>query len=315
MSPVTFAVFLFLFFLSGTSSWAGPAKPAFFIAGDGHVKIRGVSGRMADVTYATADGGLNDAAFAAIDAAFGFPTATMGENVSRRTVAFLDYFIDAFNKNATAQLASGYRSQNYNNALRKRGATAAKTSTHIDGMALDFSLPGVAGKSLWEMIREKNCCGAGWYHGNVVHLDSARPRFWTTETSKVNTGDSDFNRFIYASTEYDRYEPVSEVRILFTSVSDFGFGVKKTVSLVRDEAGLDAVKEATLSFQNAIPATTDAADPECLLITERKQGRFLSLTLPEKLKAGTYRVRVDFCHKTAPLMPDFRVTNLIEVVK
>lgn len=308
-------ILVFGFCLVGAVSGAF-ASPPFFLAGDGHLKIRNnANGRTCDVKYLNADGSLNEAAYLEIDRVFGFPTALMGENISRRTVAFLDHFADLFNKDATVRLASGYRSQDYNNALRKRGATAAKTSTHIDGMAIDFSLPGVDGKKLWETIREKNCCGAGWYGGGVVHLDSGRPRFWVTETAKVNTGESDFNRHSYVSTEYDRYAAGDEVRLLFTSVSDFGFGLSKTVTFVRDEAGEDKAGEAEIHFKAPLVAVPAKDDASCFLIPERKAARFLHVKLPEKLKSGTYRVRLDVCHKTAPLMPDFRVTNPVEIVK
>jgi uncharacterized protein YcbK (DUF882 family) len=308
------SVFFGLLFLAtfASAQSLSPKNP-FFLVGDGKLKIKNQNnGRFADVTYLNPDGTLNEEAFRKIDAVFGYPTDVMGENISRRTVAFLDYFADQYNPAAIVQLASGYRSQDYNNALRKMGRTAAKTSTHIDGMAIDFSLPGVKGMALWEKMREKNCCGAGYYYGNIVHLDSARPRWWTTETSKVHTNASDFNRYIYFSTEYDRYQPGDATRGFFTSVSDFGFGVKSTFHIVKDEAGLDDVATGKLSSRFAIK---DPKDSECLLITERKHARFLDLTFPQKLKAGQYFVRVDFCHKTATEMPDFKTSNPIEIVK
>lgn len=309
-------IFISCAFLCTLFAVHAKASPPFFLVGDGHVKIHNAAnGRSCDVAYLNADGTLNEAAYVEIDRVFGFPTSVMGENISRRTVGFLDHFADLYGTSAVIRLASGYRSQDYNNALRHRGATAAKTSTHIDGMAADFSLPGVNGQKLWEAIREKNCCGAGWYHGDVVHVDSGRPRFWTTETSKVHTGESDFNRFIYASTEYDRYAAGGEVRVLFTSVSDFGFGVKKRAVIVKDELGEDKVSEADFYFKAPLTAVMDRDDPECLLIPERKQGRFLYLKWPEKLKSGVYRVRLDFCRKTNPLMPESRVTNAIEVAR
>lgn len=304
-------IFCFLFLLAAVS----PQKKPFFLTGDGAIKIKNRhNGRSAEVTYLNPDGSLNDAAFRQIDHVFGFPTDAMGENISRRTVAFLDYFADRYNKDAVISLVSGYRSQDYNNALRARGATAAKTSTHIDGMAIDFSLPGVDGKTLWEDMRAHNCCGAGYYYGNVVHLDSGRPRFWTTETSKVRTNESDFNRHSYASTEYDRYARGVTARLLFTSVSNFGFGVKAKAVLVEDEAGEDEAYELELAPGDFKGPTEVSEKSACHMIRERKDGRFLWLKIPEKAKSGRYRVRVDFCAKPFAEMPDFRVTNEIEIM-
>lgn len=307
-------LFLLCVSLSVIPVFVSFAQAPFFLTGDGKIKIKNHhNGRYAEITYLGADGTLIDEAFRKIDQVFGFPTDAMGENISRRTVSFLDYFADRYDKNAVVSLVSGYRSQDYNNALRSRGATAAKTSTHIDGMAIDFSLPGVDGKKLWEDMRAHNCCGAGYYYGNVVHLDSGRPRFWTTETSKVRTGESDFNRYIYASTEYDRYVRGQVARLLFTSVSDFCFGVKSKAVLVRDEAGKDEVLELELGPGDFKGPSELVKKSACHMIRERKEGRFLWLKLAEKIKPGRYRVRVDFCEKPFAEMPDFRVTNEIEI--
>lgn len=315
MTKKHFLLFLLGIALLALPVFASSARAPLFLTGDGKIKIKNRNnGRYAEVTYLNADGTLIDEAFRKIDHVFGFPTDMMGENISRRTVAFLDYFADRYDKNAVIYLVSGYRSQDYNNALRARGATAAKTSTHIDGMAIDFSLPGVNGKTLWEDMRTHNCCGAGYYYGNVVHLDSGRPRFWTTETSKVHTGESDFNRYLYASTEYDRYVRGQGARLLFTSVSDFGFGVKSNAILVRDEAGEDGALELELVPGDFKGPSVMPKKSSCHMIRERKDGRFLWLKLPEKTKPGRYRVRVDFCEKPFSEMPDFRVTNEIEIL-
>ena len=100
----------------------------------------------------------------------------------------------------------------------------AKTSLHIDGMALDFSIEGVKGLELWEMIRQKNCCGVGNYGGDIVHLDAGRPRFWEKATAGVGTGESDHNRRLPLSTEFDRYRSGQKVRLILASLSDLGFG-------------------------------------------------------------------------------------------
>ena len=274
------------------------AQDRFFMHGDG---------QTLDVQMRKADGSLDDAAFAKIDATFGFPTQSMGENISRRMLGMLDYFSDLVAPGKTVVMASGYRSQSYNNQLRKLGRTAAKTSTHIDGMAIDFSIAGVNGKSLWEMIRQRDCCGVGNYGGNVIHLDSGRPRFWETATSKVHTNASDYNRYIYLSTEYDRYNAGERVRLLFTSISDFGFGVKRDFSFVSDKDGEKVVGHGQLE------ADAHQVQDDCVMINERKEARFIYTTLSDAMKPGTYRVRFDFCHKPFAEMPDKTVSNIIEI--
>jgi uncharacterized protein YcbK (DUF882 family) len=279
------------------------------MTGDGRLVIRGVSGKVLDIRYQKEDGSLDDAAFAQIDALFGFPTITMGENISRRMLGMLDYFSDLVAPGKTIVMASGYRSQSYNNQLRKAGRTAAKTSTHIDGMAIDFSIAGVEGKAFWDLIRHRDCCGAGNYGGNVIHLDSGRPRFWEKATSKVNTGASDFNRYIYLSTEYDRYEVGERARLLFTSISDFGFGVKPGFDFVSDKEGENQVSSGRLETESS------HIKDGCLMIRERKDARFIFMKIPSDMKAGRYRIKLDFCHKPFTEMPDETVSNEIEVVR
>ncbi len=277
----------------------------FFMHGDGVVNIvNSHNGKAVTVTYMNPDGTLNDAAFAKIDGVFGFPTGEKGENISRRTIAMLDYFSDLVGKGKPINLASGYRSESYNQGLRQNGKTAAKTSTHIDGMAIDFSIAGVNGKELWDTIRFKDCCGAGNYGGNIVHLDSGRPRFWEKATSKVTTGASDFNRYIYLSTEYDRYSAGDKARLLFTSISDFGFGIKPTVTLVTDKEGKEKAGELKI----------DTTEKDCVMINERKDARFIFATLTEKTFEQNVRLRVDFCNKPFTEMPDFAVSNAVEVL-
>lgn len=299
-----------IFFLCGMkSSVLAQSTNRFFMIGDGRLVIRGVSGKVLDIRYQKEDGSLDGEAFAQIDAFFGFPTSTMGENISRRMLGMLDYFSDLVAPGKTIVMASGYRSQSYNNQLRKAGRTAAKTSTHIDGMAIDFSIAGVDGKAFWELIRHRDCCGAGNYGGNVIHLDSGRPRFWEKATSKVNTGASDFNRYIYLSTEYDRYEAGEHARLLFTSISDFGFGVKPDFSFVSDKEGENQVTSGRL--ETAVNHMKDG----CLMIHERKDARFIFTKIPDGIKGGRYRIKLDFCNKPFTEMPDKTISNEIEIVK
>lgn len=298
-------IFLGILSFFSASAQAQSVPHPFFLAGDGHIKIRNQhNGLSLDAVYQTADGKLDESVFPKIDRVFGFPTALMGENISRRTIAMLDYFSDRVAPGKTVVLVSGFRSQDYNNALRAKGRTAARTSTHIDGMAADFSIEGVNGTRFWDMVRGMKCCGIGYYYGNVVHLDSGRPRYWKTETAKVKTGASDFNRQMYLSAEYDRYQAGAKVRLLFTSVSDFGFGVEPQVKLV-EESKTDKVIAKTV---------LDGA-ATCKKIVKRKDARFLSIQLPDSFKPGRYRVQLDFCERPFEEMPKSSLSGPIEIIR
>jgi uncharacterized protein YcbK (DUF882 family) len=313
-SPVTgfrhtlFIVLLMLFFAAlSASGFAGGAETKegrFFRRGDGRIHIRNVhSGQEVDVHFLGADGSPNDEALSAIDSVFAFPAKESGEHISPRLIAMLDYFSDMAAPGNTIQLQSGYRSPSYNEKLKKAGGNVARTSTHIDGMAIDFYLEGVDGKALWELIRKENCCGVGHYGGNTVHLDAARPRFWEAATSKVKTSKSDFNRRIYLSTDYDRYKPGERVRLSLSSVSHFGFGVKKTAAIVTDAGGKAGIAEISVARKDG---------QECLLIDDRKTSRSISVVLPEDMAPGTYRIVVDFCQIPFRQMPSKVESNPFE---
>ena len=278
----------------------------FFLMGDGKIQIRhSKTGREAKVTLLSSDGSLDEQAFCRIDEVFGFPTKEKAEHISPRLIFMLDHFSDLVAPAKVIILDSGYRSPAYNTTLRNGGGNVAKTSTHIDGMAIDFNIEGVSGKALWELIRSKDCCGIGHYGGANVHLDSARPRFWEAATSKVRTGESDGNRRIYVSSEYDRYRPGETIRLSFSSVSEFGFGMKPTVAFVSDPEGTNTIGTAPVRAQNG---------EDCVMIGDRKASRFIYFDLPPALRSGRYRIRIDFCRRPSDAMPSSVISNEVEVM-
>lgn len=254
---------------------------------------------MADVVYIGDEGGVGRDAYKKIDAVFGFPTKELDENISHRLIAYLDYFSDKVAPGQWIEISSGYRSPGYNEGLRKSGRGAARTSTHMDGMAVDFSIDGVDGYQLWQLVRQSECCGVGHYGGNVVHLDVGRPRFWQQQTSKVDTDASAYNRYISLSTEFDRYFSGERVRLLLNSVSDFGFGVVEEIEILSLETGELVVETVKVNFREK---------GDCRLVTTRKESHFLYFSLPRHL-SGKYQVRLKFCQKPFSEMPDSVVSR------
>jgi len=298
------AVSLMLFFPCAGTAWSDLVR--FFLVGDGKISIRNEhNGREATVNLFDTDGRLSEKALDAIDRVFGFSDGPKGEHISLRLLLLLDYFSDRIAPGKTIHLISGYRSPVYNQKLKRSGGNVAKTSTHIDGMALDFYLEGIDGKQLWEIIRRENCCGVGHYGGKSIHLDSGRPRFWQAATSKVNTRESEFNRKLYLSTENDRYRQGEKVRLFLTSLSDFPFGVRKTATLLKDSAEKDGAAALTIQGQD---------DEGCVPITDRNASRSIYATLPAGLGPGRYRIRFDFCKRPFEQMPATTLSNEIEIV-
>jgi uncharacterized protein YcbK (DUF882 family) len=279
-------------------------KGRFFRAGDGKIHIRNDhSGLEIRTQVFGKDGSLREDGLRAVDRVFGFPEGEVGEHISLRLIFMLDYFSDKVAPGRVIHLVSGYRSPEYNEKLRQAGGNVASASTHRDGMALDFFIDGVDGKRLWEMIRKEECCGIGHYGGKTIHLDSGRPRFWQASTSKVATGESDFNRRMYLSTQYDRYASGERILLGLSSVSDYGFGVKKEIFLA---------KEGT-SGGGSVAVGRIEAEGDCLPIHNRRDARTIRTLLPSGLAPGTYRIRMEFCNIPFPQMPAQILSNLIEI--
>jgi uncharacterized protein YcbK (DUF882 family) len=282
----------------------GPRAP-FFLMGDGWVHIRNAQNNLETrVNLLHPDGSLNDSALSQVDKVFGFSTGDQGEHISPRLLFMLDYFSDLAAPGKVIQLHSGYRNPEYNSKLKQSGLTVAKTSLHIDGMALDFSLEGVKGRDLWELIRQKNCCGTGHYGGDIVHLDAGRPRFWEKATAGVGTGESDYNRRLTLSTEFDRYRPGQKVRLILASLSDLGFGINRSGALVGDREGEHSL--VPLKLQNN-------GNQDCFLIHSMRTARFLYVELPQEIPEGRYRIRLNFCQRPFEQMPLQAVSNEIEI--
>ncbi len=292
-------------FPSVSVSSSEPAR--FFLVGDGKLHIRNEhDGHEVDAILFDPTGMLNERSLKDIDAVFNFPHEQKGEHVSLRLLFLLDYFSDRVAPGKVIHLISGYRSPSYNEQLKKAGGNVARTSTHMDGMALDFYLEGITGKTLWETIRKESCCGVGHYGGREVHLDSGKPRFWEAATSKVKTQVSEFNRRLYLSTEYDRYKQGEKVRIFLTSLSDFGFGIRNRATLVNTREGKNGAAGLTVQAQH---------DEECLLVKDRDASRSIYSTLPMEIEPGRYRIRVDFCKRPFEQMPTTTLSNEIEIIR
>ena len=81
---------------------------------------------------------------------------------------------------APFQVISGYRCPITNDRLRRtRGGGVAKHSLHMDGMAIDIRLPGVALADLRDAAQSFQVGGVGFYKTeNFIHVDTGRVRRW-----------------------------------------------------------------------------------------------------------------------------------------
>lgn len=301
------AVILLLSFFSQVSAVEPRLAGRYFLMGSGVMQLENLRNqRKAKVELLDANGGINEAALDAVDQVFGFPTEEKHEHISPRLLFMLSYFADRFAPGKTIMIESAYRSPEYNDSIRKQGANAARTSTHIDGMALDFWIEGVDGKKMWETIRAMECCGVGHYGGKSIHLDTGRPRFWEAASSGTSNPEPDYNRHIYLSPLFDRYLAGEEVRLSLSGISVFDFGILPTALLTAAQSAESVPLRLPLA---------GAGQGECQKIMTREATRFLSVTLPAELPDGRYRLQLDFCSKPFPQMPDQVISQAIEVVR
>mgnify|MGYP003588970209 CR=1 FL=1 len=303
--PIVIVALLCLPHLGFAATRSGSGR--FFLMGSGKLSLYNLrNNQQAQVSLLNADNTFNEAAFTEVDRVFGFPTQEKSEHIAPRMLFMLSYFADQVAPGKRIWIESGYRSLEYNSTIRAQGANAAQTSTHIDGQALDFWIEGVDGKQLWETIRAKNCCGVGHYGGKTIHLDAGRPRFWQAATSGTRTKEPDNNRHVYLKTDFDRYLPQERIRLILAGVSTYGFGVKSTAGLVRqDQPGAPI---ATLTVNNAVKE-------QCHILKDQQSAHSLHVNLPPNLPAGRYVARLALCQRPFPEMPATIDSNVIELVR
>ncbi len=298
LSLVTFFALLQPSFLGAESS----IKGRYFISGDGKISLTNPkTKKTVHVTYDDGDG-FSPKSWEQINQLFGIQTTHKEEKISKRLIALLDALQDKFHQGMIT-IVSGYRSPEYNEGLRKKGRLAAMTSLHIEGMAADINIDGVDGKELWEYVRGLECCGAGYYHGKGIHIDTGPVRFWDETSTKVKEKLGEHNKLILADTEYDIYGPQETINVSLGRITDYPISIHKKVRIKNDTK---TIAELNLNHDS----------DNCIPIQNRHAAKNLSLTLPEKIKSfDKARLEISFCEKPFPEMKDVIVSNPISLRK
>lgn len=293
-----FNLLIAFFLLCSLTAGAAPSG-RFFIEGDGKVHLvntkTGAGGLM---TYRTPGGDYPETAQRKIDQIFGVPP-NASEGIALRLTALLDYLQDQL-KGGTIKIVSGYRSPTYNEGLRQKGRRVARTSMHLEGMAADIEIQGVHGKRLWEFVRGLNCCGAGYYHAKLIHIDVGPSRFWTQTTTRVEQDLGARNKLVLLRTEWDLYRPGEEVRLTLSRITDYPIGVRRDGQLI--DAG-----------QEVVGVRLENVQTDCLLIRSRSAARSLVWKVPKQIAPmEKARIRISFCQRL-PEMPQSIDSNPISI--
>lgn len=281
-------------------SGAQPAQPTdrYFLSGDGVLQLSNAkNGRAGKIRYRLPDGSYPQAAQQKIDRIFGI-AASSDEHISARFISFLDYFEDRFQR--SIRIISGYRSPAYNATLRERGALAAKTSLHMEGMAADIQVGKRIGAQAFAVIKELDCCGVGYYHGSSLHVDTGPARYWDETSSKVQTDISDHNKRIMVRTDKDIYLPGETIQLRLARITDYPLGVVSGFSVIRDT---HVLQEFSLN------GSRDA----CLAVRDPRD-KMMRWTIPEDFQANDkVQIQLRFCDKPFPEMLDQIASNPIVI--
>jgi uncharacterized protein YcbK (DUF882 family) len=291
------------------SEATGPPESRYFYSGDGTINISNEKNNESfKGTYRTQDGSYDPKALKKIYSVFGARYGEPVSEISPRLVEFLDFIADSLRPEGQIEIISGWRSPEYNRKLKQKGRLAAKASLHQYGMAADLKIKGVSSKHIWNYVKELGYGGAGYYHGELVHIDVGPPRFWDEKTSGVDTGISDDNKLIGLVTDRDIYLPGETLTLRFIRMTAFPIGVSPEFILEHMEEDGHAQKITT--FKPLFAIESRGPCPQFHDI-----GQMLGITwkLPQGLQAGHYQIRSSFCEKQWENMPQDITTPGFEI--
>jgi uncharacterized protein YcbK (DUF882 family) len=282
--------------LLSAPAWA--AESRFYYSGDGVLRLHHAHfDEVLSVRYRDAAGAYDPQALARIEHFFRSRTDGRQGRVSLRLVELLDYFEDHYHPTQLT-LVSGYRSPEFNQALRDGGRRVAQASLHTEGMAADVQPAGLNLRRLWNTLRAQQVGGVGLYQREAfLHFDTGRPRFWEAATSGVDQTPAKENAKLFARTDYDRYATLDGAVIRLHSVTALPIRIRR---------------EARLGNAVITVAPRDAAvvaDGDCWLIDAPAERYELVVTTPVPPPSSRTPIRLTTCAPRIGATPAEVLTN------
>ena len=280
---------------------AVPSTDRFYFSGDGTLRMGNAHfAETLDVRYRDADGRYDDEALATIARFFRSRTDGRSGPMSLRLIELLDYVEDHYQPRRLI-LVSGYRSPEFNQALRAGGHRVAQASMHTEGMAADVQPVGLNLRKLWNTLRGEQLGGVGLYQSEgFVHLDTGKPRFWEAATSKVEQNLAKENARLFARTDFDRYDTLEGAVISLHSVTALPVAVRKRAR-VGDTTLTLAPRDATVR-----------ADGDCWVFAEPLDRYELTVTTSGPPPARRQPIVLETCTPRIGATPAEIVSNPVE---
>jgi uncharacterized protein YcbK (DUF882 family) len=97
--------------------------------------------------------------------------------ISIKVIDLLCEIKDRFACGEEISIISGYRSPEYNEDLIRLRRHVAASSLHLEGLAIDFAIPGIRTKELSKTALQFQAGGVGLYP-DFVHIDVGQVRRW-----------------------------------------------------------------------------------------------------------------------------------------
>lgn len=282
----------------------------YFYNGDGRLNlVSAKNGITFSGPYRKGKGIYDDKAIATIHRLFGGQSDKPLSNISLRLIEFLDYLEDHFRPGARITIISGWRSPQYNTDLRNKGKLAAKASLHQYGMAADLKMESISSKLIWNKVKKLGFGGAGYYKGELVHIDVGPARSWDEKTSGVGTDISTHNKLVGLVTDYDKYLPGERVELRFIRMTAFPIGVFP--EFVLDKIETEGQLKEIARFK---PSFAIAANNQCPKFVNISQMMGIVWRLPKDALPGRYRFRASFCQKLWEDMPTMIYTPEFAII-
>ncbi len=302
--------------LAAPARSAAPAR--FFIMGDGNLAlVNGHTDERVRARYRQADGNYDAAALSRIRRLFRSRTDQREGVLSLRLVEVLS----ALQQRARVSelvLVSGYRSPQFNDALRRDGKQAAGGSLHTEGLAADLAFPRPRLAPLWHALRDLDCCGVGLYEReSFLHVDVGRPRFWEAATSRVSENLSAGNARLFARTEFDRYRREEPIVVTLHAMTVPPVAIARAARLVPTH-GPPAVLQVEREGDGAPPAATPGATARAEASPDLDRGCLTMmpgdrLTLQGAVATARARIELATCEPRSGRTPATVETNPVDI--